>query len=406
MKEPSRAESDKEETKDILEMTEAMLTNARAEIDEEKCISIPIGQLSGLGAAVASLIPQLRTVTTKTTVNTDGLYELVNFNSKAGDTLKKAKNGNYVGAFKNSDGKSKILQLKEAEPIKPITQTTTMPINPATIMMAAALFSIEKQLGEIEETQKRILNFLEIEKESEIEADVETLSELIKKYKYNWDNDSFITSNHNIVLNIKRTALKHMNSYRKKVKDILNTNNAIVSQMTVSSELKNLKKTFEYYRLSLYAYSLASFVEIMFNGNFSEGYISAIEKEVEDHAITYREFYSKCYDYLKGINSASVETNVLKGIGDAGKALGNFIGSIPWIKEGPVDEFFQDMGKQLRKNADDIENKAIESFSEYSNPNTKVFVDKMEDIIQIYNHTSQICFDKNKIYLITDLVTS
>ena len=406
MKEPSRAESDKEETKDILEMTEAMLTNARAEIDEEKCISIPIGQLSGLGAAVASLIPQLRTVTTKTTVNTDGLYRLVNFNPNAGDTLKKAKNGNYWGAFKNSDGKSKFLQLKEAEPIKPITQTTTMPINPATIMMAAALFSIEKQLGEIEETQKQILNFLEIEKESEIEADVEMLSELIKEYKYNWNNDSFVTSNHNIVLNIKRTALKHMNSYRKKVKDILNTNNAIVSQVTVSSELKNLKKTFEYYRLSLYAYSLASFVEIMFNGNFSEGYISAIEKEVEDHAITYREFYSKCYDYLKGINSASVETNVLKGIGDAGKALGNFIGSIPWIKEGPVDEFFQDMGKQLRKNADDIENKAIESFSEYSNPNTKVFVDKMEDIIQIYNHTSQICFDKNKIYLITDLVTS
>ena len=50
-----------------------------------------------------------------------------------------------------------------------------MPIDPATMMMAVTLFAIEQQLKGIEEIQKRILSFLEIEKESEIEADVETL---------------------------------------------------------------------------------------------------------------------------------------------------------------------------------------------------------------------------------------
>ena len=33
-------------------------------------------------------------------------------------------------------------------------------------------------------------------------------------------------------------------------------------------------------------------------------------------------------------------------------------------------------------------------------PETKVFVEKMEDITQIYNRTSQICVDKEKIYLL------
>lgn len=35
-----------------------------------------------------------------------------------------------------------------------------------------------------------------------------------------------------------------------------------------------------------------------------------------------------------------------------------------------------------------------------SNPGTAVFVDKMTDMIQIYNHTEQICFDEKRIYLI------
>lgn len=34
------------------------------------------------------------------------------------------------------------------------------------------------------------------------------------------------------------------------------------------------------------------------------------------------------------------------------------------------------------------------------NPGTGVFMEKMEDMIQIYNYTSKICFDDKKIYLL------
>ena len=33
---------------------------------------------------------------------------------------------------------------------------------------------------------------------------------------------------------------------------------------------------------------------------------------------------------------------------------------------------------------------------------TRVFIDKMDNMIQIYNHTEKICFDDKKIYLIAD----
>ena len=47
-----------------------------------------------------------------------------------------------------------------------------------------------------------------------------------------------------------------------------------------------------------------------------------------------------------------------------------------------------------------MEQKAVKTFETIGDPGTKVFVEKMEDIVQIYNYTEQICFDNEKIYLL------
>ncbi|HJB82594.1 MAG TPA: hypothetical protein H9711_05510, partial [Candidatus Mediterraneibacter intestinavium] len=198
----------------LMEITNGLLFDARAEIPEQKTLSVPLAQLATLGAGVSSLLPALRTVSQTTTINTSGLYQLAN--AAVGDTLKVAKNGNFWGAFKTADGVSKFAQLQSAGPLTTTTQTVAA-INPATMMMAVALFSVEQKLGEIEKMQRQIISFLEIEKESEIEADVEMLLNIISKYKLNWDNEHFIASNHKLVLDIQRTARKNMNVYQKRV---------------------------------------------------------------------------------------------------------------------------------------------------------------------------------------------
>ncbi len=42
----------------------------------------------------------------------------------------------------------------------------------------------------------------------------------------------------------------------------------------------------------------------------------------------------------------------------------------------------------------------LESFATLHNPRTGIFIDKMQDMILIYNHTDRICFDDKKVYLI------
>lgn len=385
------------ECQDLVEMTEEMLLNARKEIANTKTLSMPISELTLLGTGVASLIPALRTVTQTTTFNTQGLYQLAN--AGVGDALKMAKNGNFWGAFKTADGASKFAQLQAAEPFS-VTNTTAMPIDPATVMMAVALFAIEQQLKDIEKMQKQILLFIEIEKESEIEADVEILSKMITTYKYNWNNEHFVASNHKMALDIQRTARKNMISYKKKVVELLDSKKLIVAQAKVKSTLSDLQKKFKYYRLSLYIFSMASLAEIMLSGNFKEAYISDVKTEIKKFSLEYRDLFTECSTYLEKMTSVSVEANVMKGIGVASKVVGKLIGSIPIVKEGQVDELLQDGGTHLKRNAQGMQKNILETFAALHNPGTGVFMDKMEDMIRIYNHTDRICFDDKKIYLI------
>lgn len=382
---------------DIIEVTNGILMDVRSDLPEKVLFSMPIAQLATLGAGVSSLIPALHTVTQTTTVNAQGLYRLAN--TGVGHTLKVARNGNFWGAFKCADGTSKFAQLQSAGPLT-ATRTATVPIDPATMLMAIALFSIEQKLDSIAEMQKQIFTFLEVEKESEIEADVETLISMISKYKYNWDNEHYLQSNHKMVLDLQRTARKNMLSFQKQVTEVLNSRQLVVAQMKVKSTLKDLLKKFKYYRLSLYTFSLASLLEIMLSGNFKEEYITGIKEEIESLSMTYRDLYGKCSEYLERLGNSALEANLLKGIGNASNAVGKLIGSIPKIKDGQVDEFLQDSGERLKNNAVGMERNVVKAFAEISNPGTGVFTEKMRDMILIYNHTAEICFDDKQIYLV------
>lgn len=382
---------------DLVKIADGVLLDTRASIENKSVMTMPIAQLATLGAGVASLIPAFRTVTETTTIAADGLYRLAN--AGVGDVLKVAKNGNFWGAFKTADGASKFAQLQSVGDLASTT-TTTVPIDPATLMMAVALFSIEQKLGSIAEMEKEIITFLTVEKEAEIEADIETLSAMMTKYKYNWDNEHFLASNHKLALDIQRTARKNMNAYQKQVTEAISGRKLFVSQSKVNDMLQDLLRKFKYYRLTLYSFALASFVEVILSGDFKAENIQLVKDELEKMAATYRDIFEQCSFYLENLSVSSVETNLLKGIGTASKAVGKFIDSIPKVRDGQVDEFLQESGAKLQTNAAKIERKVVEAFAEINNPGLWVFVEKLEDMIQIYNHTERICFDDKQIYLI------
>ena len=383
----------------LAKISSEVLLDTKAILANKKTMSMPIAELMTLGTGVASLVPSLNTVTRTVTLEDQGLYRLAN--AGKGDALKAAKDGSFWGALKTPDGASKMAKLQQADQVTFAEEATSLP-NPATMMMAVALYQIEKELGQIEKTQRDILRFLEIENEAEAEADLETLVGIMKNYKLIWDNEQFVASNHKMVLDIQRTARKNMNVYQKKVSAALEKREVLIAQKNVGAKLTDLQRTFEYYRLSLYTFSLASFLEILLSGNFEEEYIASVQGEIRAHSENYRSCFGQCSVFLeKAINSA-IGVSVKKSIGTASKTLGKLIEGIPIVSKGPVDEFLQSSGKQLQENAASTEKAVVSAFSAVGNPGTGRLIHQMDDMIQIYDHTAQICFDDKNIYLVAD----
>ena len=72
--------------------------------------------------------------------------------------MKMAKNGNVWSAMKTAAGSSKMVQLDKAESVSATTRTVTAFI-PATMMMAAALYSIERSEKNNCSSEKRATPF-------------------------------------------------------------------------------------------------------------------------------------------------------------------------------------------------------------------------------------------------------
>lgn len=387
----------KADKNDLIALSETILFDTRTDISLLNATSIPISEMAALGGAVASLIPAMRSITQTASINTDGLYRLAN--ASVGDTLKIAKNGNFWGAFKTIDGTSKFAQLTEAGALSTTSQTI-MPIDPAIMMMATALYSIEQQLGRIEEMEKQIISFLQEEKESQIEGDLKTLSNILQEYKYNWSGEKYKTNHHKLALDIKRSMEQNIIFYQKQLTDIQGERHTIVGKSTVEMVNGNLQKKLKYYRLSLYIYSLASFLEVMLLGNFQEEYILQIRNKIEKYSLEYRDAFSASSLYLESVVKNSVSKNALQGLGVVENTFGNLIGSIPYVKEGQIDEWLINVASHHKDIAQEMEKGAVEKFAVVSNPSTDIFIEKLDDMCRIYNHTEQIYFDDKNVYLV------
>lgn len=382
------------------EMTDSVLDRARSlGVPVDKWLGVPLSQLSELGNGVSSLLSEFNKVTQTAAETKQTIYQLAN--SDVGDALKMVKKGDFWEAFKTVGGETKCSHIKTPDSISK-TGSVALKANPATMMMAVALFSIEKELGNIEEMQEKILSFLEAEKQAEIKADVGMLTKIITQYKHNWDDERFISTKLNTLDAVQLRASKNMIFYRDQVSEALKAKKLIVMGNKVNSTLAEMQKKFKYYRLSLYTFSLSSLAEIMVRGNFKEENIQTAINEIKKGTNEYRALFGECSAYLEKMSKGSVETNLLKGAGAASNAMGKLIGNIPKVKDKQANGFLIEKGEKLKDNAQKGCLEVVESFAEMGNPNTGGILRQLEDMNQIYNKTTGICFDMENLYLVVD----
>ena len=373
----------------LVEMNNYMLSDVRKETLNNNTYSLSLSKLSEISPITVSTANNIKTIIEQNPKTSGNLYRITNLEKN--DSLKTMRDGKtFWGAIKKEDGSSTMAKLKEVKSNNPIT------LDPTIIMMSVALASIEQELGEIKELSKKIYSFLEHEKESEIESDLEILNRSIGDFRFNLEDEKYLINNHKQVMDIKRTSNKNMLFYKKEIKDYLSKDKLFTTNNSLNSIVLDIQKKFRYYRLSLYIYSFSTFMEILLLRNYKTDYLLNKKNELDELDNEYLEVFNKALEYVKKNANKSLEGNVLTGLGSAGKAIGNLAEK---VKIKNVDNWLNEKGDNLKQSGQNIKNDFITKFEEMKESNSKPFINQIEKFDSIYNKTKEIYFDKENIYL-------
>lgn len=388
-----KVEVSKEDTNEknlsITAMSNYMLADVRKDNLSNNCYSLSLSKLQESSPITIPVINTIKEIVEHGSKSSDKLYRVTNLLEN--DSLKAMKDGKtFWGAIKRSDGTSAMAKLSE------VNSNGIMAIDPTVLMMSVVLSNIEKELAEIKELNKKILSFLEEEKEAEIESDLEILNRLIIEFKYNLGDEKYLINNYKQVMDVKRTANKNMLFYKKQIRDELSKDKLFTTSNGMNSIINEIEKKFKYYRLSLYIYSFSSLMEVIFLGNCQEDFLLTKKSDLEKLDSEYLNEFNNALRYIKDNANKSLEGNVLSGLGSAGKIVGNLASM---AKAKNVNTWLNEKSDDLKQTGQSIKDNFAIRFESIRESNSKPFIKQLENIDSIYNKTKEIYFDGEKVYL-------
>ena len=362
------------------------------EIITSDTISYPLTDISSIGTAFSGLSTSFAAISQAAKAS-GTLYEAT---FPVAGKLASAKDGSgLLGTIINENGIAGQARFKE---VGQVAQTAS---GISTIFVAMAILAINQSLKNIAENQKAILSFLETDKQTQLKGDLSILSEIINDYKFNWDNQQWLSNREIQTLDIKRSAEQNILFYREMIEKKLNAKKQFISFWT-SKSLNEIQGRLKYYKLALYLYSFSSFLDIMLLKNFDSNFLEAIKSKIEAYAIEYNSFYEQSMDGIEQIATTSIQARTLQGLSVAGKFIGKQIGKIPDKNNRiRIDDKLIEGGNKL----DSINLKAVEdtkdAFSSVQDHGIQLFGEKIGLINKMYNEPLKLYVGAENLYLST-----
>ena len=348
------------------------------------CPKLPLSKVAALGTAFEPIVSVLQSV-----VNGSGKSGLYKVTVPAGGELAKFRNNSgYLGSVLNANNQV-------------AGQATLTPIlcNPTMLFMAVTLANIDKKLDQIQETQQEILNYLVLKDRAELKGDLIFLSDVLSNYKYNWNNDKYVNSNHIKVLDIKQSTERKLIFYRDQISASIDKNSFFHSDQDVKKQLEKIQPEFKDYQLALYLYAFSSFLEVMLLENFEAAFLAGVASKIEEYSYKYRELYTKCYDQIEGYSKSSIQSHLLKGLSIASRAAGKAIEKVPVISKSQIDETLIETGNKISDFSSMRTMKTMQTLVDKQNSYVMPFVENIKTVNRLYNNPLEIVFDRDSLYL-------
>jgi len=365
----------------------------RSTFDLSNYKKVPLAEVTGMGGVFAQAVPMIKTAVAGGTLTDGGLARVVFPEGVTGNLAQLNSTGEYIGGIMKTGGG--------------FAQSRLVPVNldptaVTTMSMAVMLAQINKKLDEIKETSTQILSFLQEKEKADTQASVNMLDDIMHRYPYNWNNENFRNNYHLKALDIKQSADAKVILYQKQIAEKISALPKIYLEKIARGSLEQLQQGFNDYRMALYLFSYASYLEVMLDGRFIEQDIKLVADKVHSYQEQYQEQFEKCRDYVQKFSGGAVERVAIGAIASAGKGLGNLIAANPRLNKGQVDEWLQDNGEKLQQWNEKGIAKLAETFKEEGETGAVIFEDSIRDVRKISNHLTGLVFDEENMYYLTD----
>lgn len=384
----------------ITEASDIEKTLADKSFSLRDCGKIPLTEIATLGGAFAQLVPKLRSVAQTVTVDGKGFLPINNIGDEALKQFSKDTPDVFVGSFKSAaTGKSTMAKFIKAPP-QTVSTTTVMPINPVFMAMAVMMVQMNQKLDAIQKTQHQIFSYLQEDKQARLQGNLNMLNDIIKQYPFNWNNEQFRSNYHVKALDIKQEAEQSIFFYQKQIADKIKAFPAVYLDQAVRDAMGKITDDFSDYRMALFLFSFASFLEVLLLGNFDQAYLHHVSEKVQEYQSRYTANFEQCQKYIKKASADSIETKVQDALGQAGKTLGELIGKTPVMANRSVDKWLIDSSNQLLKMNEDKTDQLVASFHVNCDTGSELFIDSIRHVDQVCHATSGVLFDQEYLYMI------
>lgn len=380
-----------------------------ADININQYKKMPLMGMAALGGAFAQLPVSARTIVQTVTSNVATKETLfVGINPKGVQGFLRANQFGTVGNIMNfnEQGKQVIagrMRFKALEGGLPINTSTltTIPLDPMTMVIAAALMHLEQKFDDLQKIAEEILQFLKLDKQSKQRGNLNMLGEILEDYKKHHENADFCRLRNVEVQTIKREAHQDILFYQERIAKELKEQKAIHLTQQAQDMLNAIMSEFYEYQLACYLYSFSTFLDLMLQKNFDSSFLASTVSRMEEHAGRYAELYNGCRAQIENYYKTSIETQVVGGFGFLAKALGNAIASVPILRDGPVDELLINAGESISEGEKGRQLVKMEQFAVLDNDRMRPFIDNIREIDLLQNNQNAMLIDSEYLYILS-----
>lgn len=198
---------------------------------------------------------------------------------------------------------------------------------------------------------------------------------------------------------IIQDSYKYIETYRERLREAIKKNRRFRISLEIDKEVKSLVEDFSYYRLSIFMFTYAHYLEVLLGSRIDEGIIQNELKRLDSVKLQYRKIYTDLYNYLEGIYKSSIDRQAVNVLGSASEELGKMINKVPLLEKAPLDEAFVNLGQNLQKSNDKVLVKSLENLRNYKQLNVDGFERQYQSLAYMYSGENRIFFDKENLYV-------